>query len=51
MIFGIHIYQAKMYVICKNGCPPCCPFELSPLHELYNGKLVHLIPLIPYEIF
>ena len=31
--------------------PPCCPFELSPLNELYMGKLVHPITLIPCEIF
>ena len=30
---------------------PCWPFELSPLNELYMGKLVRSIPLIPYEIF
>ena len=27
---------------------PCCPFELSPLNELYRGKLVHSITLIPF---
>ena len=30
---------------------PCWYFELSPLNELYSGKLVHLITLIPFEIF
>ena len=29
--------------------PPCCPFELSPLNELYRGKLVHSITLIGFE--
>ena len=29
----------------------CWPFELSPLDELYRGKLVRYITLIPSEIF
>ena len=31
--------------------PSCCPFELSPLNELYRGKLVRPTTLIPFEIF
>ena len=30
---------------------PCWPFELSPLNELYRGKHVRSITLIPLEIF
>ena len=30
---------------------PCWPFEISPLNELYSGKLVRSITLIPYENF
>ena len=30
---------------------PCWPFELSPLNELYRGKLVPSVTLKPYEIF
>ena len=30
---------------------PCWPFELFPLNELYWGKLVRSITLIPLEIF
>ena len=30
---------------------PCLPFELSPLNELYMGKLVRSITLIPFVIF
>ena len=30
---------------------PCLYFELSPLNELYCGKLARLITLIPFEIF
>ena len=29
---------------------PCCPFELSPLNELYREKLVGSISIIPFEI-
>ena len=28
----------------------CCTFELSPLNELYSGKLVRSKPLEPFEI-
>ena len=31
--------------------PPCRPFELSPLNELYRGKLVRSITLRLFEIF
>ena len=30
--------------------PPCCPFEFCPLNELYRGKLVRSITLIPFEM-
>ena len=30
---------------------PFWPFELSSLNELYRGKLVRSITLIPFEIF
>ena len=29
----------------------CWPFELSPLKDLYRGKLMRPITLIPIEIF
>ena len=29
---------------------PCWPFQLSPLKELYWGKLLSSITLIPFEI-
>ena len=34
--------------------PPCYPFELSPLNELYRGKLMsslHVIVIIPYLLY
>ena len=31
--------------------PPCCSFELSPLNEVYRGKLVCSVTLLPYETF
>ena len=30
---------------------PCWSFELSPLNNLYGGKLVRSVTLIPFEIF
>ena len=48
MIFGIHVYQAKTVCCVQNDC---WPFELSPLNELYSGKLVRSITLIPFVIF
>ena len=35
----------------RKVAPPFCPFVLSPLNELFRGKLVHSITLIPFEIF
>ena len=29
----------------------CWPFEISPLNELYMGKLVRSITALPFEIF
>ena len=51
MIFGIHIYQVKIVCHFNTVAPPCCPLELSLLNELYRGKLVRSITLIPFEIF
>ena len=30
---------------------PSWPFQLSPLNDLYSGKRVHSIILIPLKIF
>ena len=30
---------------------PCWPFDLSSLNELYRGKPVRSITVIPFEIF
>ena len=53
MIFGIHVYLSCQDSVlhAKMVALPCCPFELSPLNELKNGKLVHSITLIAFEIF
>ena len=60
---GRHKHQADItllfeYISGQEGvsrlqivASPCCPFELSPLNLLKSGKLVHLITLIPFEIF
>ena len=52
MIFGIHVYKVK--IVCRVQewlLSLAGNFELSPLNELYRGKLVHTITLIPFEIF
>ena len=51
MIFGRHVYQVKTVYRGQEWLPPCCPFELSCLNELYMGKLVHSITHLPFEIF
>ena len=52
MIFGVHIYiRSRWCVAFQNGCFRLLPFELSPMNELYRGKLVRSITLIPLEIF
>ena len=43
--------RSRQCTAVKNGCPPCCPFELSCLNELYRGKHVHSITHLPFEIF
>ena len=53
LIFGIHIYyiRSRQCVTFKMVASPCCLFELSPLNELYRGKLVRSITLVPFELF
>ena len=47
MIFGIHIYQVK--TVLPIELSPLLLIELSPLNELYRGKLVNsIIVNIPY---
>ena len=47
----MHI-RSTQCVFCKNGCSLCWPFELSPLNELYMGKLnCASITLVSFEIF
>ena len=43
--------RSRLYVECKNCSSPLLHFELSPLNELYRGKFVRSITLIPFEMF
>ena len=47
MIFSIHICQLRVIMV----APLCCPFELSPLNELYRRKLVRSITLIQMRYY
>ena len=52
MIFSIHVYQVK--TVCRMQewlLSVAAPFELFSLNELYRGKLVRSITLLPFEIF
>ena len=52
IIFCTHVYQVNMmWHNARMVAFPCWHFELSPLNELYRGKLVGSIMLIPFEIF
>ena len=47
----VYIYiRSRWCGACKNGCSPCCPFEVFSLNELYRGQLVHSITIIPFDI-
>ena len=44
------ILRRNMYQL-KNGCSPCCHFELSSLNIFKSGKLIHSITSISFDIF
>ena len=52
MIFGIHVDQVKTVCHMQEWLLPFADIlRLSPLNELYRGKLVRFIMFIPFEIF